>query len=189
MQHSLPDPLAADALRVLEKPMTGKILISACLLGRPVRYDGKGKLLAHPAIERWRKQGRLVGFCPEQAGGLPTPRPPAEIEGGFSAEDVLAGRARVVEVTGADVTEAFIAGGRKAVDMARNAGCRYALLIDGSPSCGSGFIYDGSFTGKRHAGEGVTAALMREAGIEVFSDNQVDELVERLNMDEAGPAI
>ncbi|MCZ8179305.1 MAG: DUF523 domain-containing protein [Rhizobium sp.] len=161
--------------------MPPKILISACLLGRPVRYDGKGKPLADPRIERWKAQGRLVGFCPEQAGGLPTPRPPAEIEGGMSGEDVLAGRARVMEVTGGDVTEAFVEGGKKAVAFAREQGCDVALLIDGSPSCGSGFIYDGSFSGTRHPGFGVTAALMRQAGIAVFSDRELDRLAAHID--------
>ncbi|MVA26041.1 DUF523 domain-containing protein [Agrobacterium vitis] len=156
--------------------MIDKILISACLMGRPVRYDGKGKPLHHPAIARWEDEGRLVVFCPEQAGGLPTPRPPAEIEQGGTGEDVLHGRARVLEVTGGDVTTEFIAGGRKAVDMALEQGCRYALLIDGSPSCGSGFIYDGSFSGKRHPGFGVTAALLKQAGVAVFSDRDIDAL-------------
>lgn len=156
--------------------MPRKIFISACLLGRPVRYDGKGKLLADPLIDRWKAEGRLVGYCPEQAGGLPTPRPPAEIESGMNGEDVLAGRARVLEVTGGDVTADFVEGARKAAAFAREQGCDVALLIDGSPSCGSGFIYDGSFSGIRHAGFGVTAALMRQAGIEVFSDRELDKL-------------
>ncbi|MGV2121643.1 DUF523 domain-containing protein [Agrobacterium vitis] len=156
--------------------MIDKILISACLMGRPVRYDGKGKPLHHPAIARWQDEGRLVAFCPEQAGGLPTPRPPAEIEQGGNGEDVLQGRARVLEVTGGDVTAEFIAGGSKAVDVALEQGCRYALLIDGSPSCGSGFIYDGSFSGTRHPGFGVTAALLKQAGVAVFSDREIDAL-------------
>ncbi|TWD55282.1 uncharacterized protein YbbK (DUF523 family) [Agrobacterium vitis] len=153
-----------------------KILISACLMGRPVRYDGKGKLLNHPTIERWRAEGRLVEFCPEQAGGMPTPRPPAEIEQGASGDDVLQGRARVLEITGGDVTAAFVAGGQKAVEIALKNQCRYALLIDGSPSCGSGFIYDGSFSGTRHPGFGVTAALLKRAGLAVFSDHEIDAL-------------
>lgn len=160
--------------------MPPKILISACLLGRPVRYDGKGKPLNDPLIERWKAEDRLVGYCPEQAGGLPTPRPPAEIEDGMNGEDVLAGRARVLEVTGGDVTAEFIEGGKKAVAFAREHGCDVALLIDGSPSCGSGFIYDGSFSGTRHPGFGVTAALMRRAGIEVFSDRELERLAERV---------
>lgn len=161
--------------------MPPKILISACLLGRPVRYDGKGKLLSHPAIARWQAEGRIVGYCPEQAGGLPTPRPPAEIEGGMDGEDVIEGRAPVVESTGRDVSTAFVEGGRKAVDFARANGCAFALLIDGSPSCGSGFIYDGSFSGVRHPGLGVTAAFMRRAGIAVYSDREIDALVAHLD--------
>jgi uncharacterized protein YbbK (DUF523 family) len=161
--------------------MPPKILISACLLGRPVRYDGKGKPLHDPLIERWKAEDRLVGFCPEQAGGLPTPRPPAEIESGMNGEDVLAGRARVLEVTGGDVTAEFIEGGKRAVAFARAQDCRFALLIDGSPSCGSGFIYDGSFSGTRHPGFGVTAALMSQAGIEVFSDRELDRLAARVD--------
>jgi uncharacterized protein YbbK (DUF523 family) len=161
--------------------MPPKILISACLLGRPVRYDGKGKLLADPQIERWKAEGRLVGYCPEQAGGLPTPRPPAEIEGGMSGDDVLAGHARVLELTGGDVTAEFVEGGKRAVAFAGEQGCTVALLIDGSPSCGSGFIYDGTFSGIRHPGFGVTAALMRRAGIEVFSDRELDRLAARMD--------
>lgn len=157
-----------------------KILISACLLGHAVRYDGKGKPLHHPAIDRWREEGRLVAICPELAGGMSVPRPPAEIEGGMSGADVLCGRARVLEITGGDVTEEFVAGARRALEFAQAHGCTHALLIDGSPSCGSGFIYDGSFAGRKQAGNGVTAALLAEAGIVVRSDRQLDELVDLL---------
>ncbi len=159
---------------------TAKILISACLLGHAVRYDGKGKPLIHPAIDRWRKEGRLVTICPELAGGMSVPRPPAEIENGMTGADVLAGRARVVEITGGDVTEAFVAGARHALEFAQMHGCTHALLIDGSPSCGSGFIHDGRFSGIRHAGNGVTAARLRQAGIAVYSDRDIGQLAERL---------
>lgn len=155
---------------------SAKILISACLLGHAVRYDGKGKPLIHPAIDRWREEGRLVTICPELAGGMSVPRPPAEIENGMTGADVLLGKARVVEITGGDVTEEFMAGARRALEFAQANGCTHALLIDGSPSCGSSFIYDGSFAGKRHVGNGVTAALLAQAGIIVRSDRQVDEL-------------
>ncbi|POO56503.1 DUF523 domain-containing protein [Agrobacterium rosae] len=158
-----------------------KILISACLLGHAVRYDGKGKPLAHPAIEHWRKEGRLVTICPEMAGGMAVPRPPAEIENGASGLDVLEGRARVLEVTGGDVTTQFIAGARKALAFAKANDCTYALLIDGSPSCGSVAIYDGSFSGRKHAGNGVTAALLQQAGIAVYSDHQIDDLASLLS--------
>lgn len=156
--------------------MTSNILISACLLGHAVRYDGKGKPLHHPAIERWQLEGRLVTICPEMAGGMPVPRPPAEIENGASGMDVLEGRARVLEITGADVTDEFIAGANKALAFAKQHGCAYALLIDGSPSCGSIAIYDGTFSGIKHAGHGVTAALLSQAGIKVFSHTDIDRL-------------
>lgn len=158
-----------------------KILVSACLMGHAVRYDGKAKSLLHPALERWRQEARLVTICPEMSAGMPVPRPPAEIEAGMHGEDVLVGRARVLEVTGADVTRDFVAAAENALALARQEECRYALLIDGSPSCGSGFIYDGSFQGHRHAGNGVTAALLRQAGIAVFSDRDIDRLVERVD--------
>lgn len=160
--------------------MTGKILVSACLMGHAVRYDGNSKPLIHPAIDRWREEGRLVTICPEMSAGMAVPRPPAEIEGGATGEDVLAGTARVMEIAGGDVTAEFLQAAENALTLAQETGCRYALLIDGSPSCGSDFIYDGSFSGARHAGQGVTAALLQQAGIEVYSDREIDRLVERL---------
>lgn len=160
--------------------MIAPILVSACLMGHAVRYDGRSKPLAHPAIDRWREEGRLVTICPEMSAGMVVPRPPAEIADGVTGEDVLAGRARVVEITGGDVTEEFRQAAENALALARETGCRYALLIEGSPSCGSGFVYDGTFSGGRHPGNGVTAALLRQAGIEVYSDREIDRLVERL---------
>lgn len=154
----------------------GRILISACLLGQPVRYDGKGKPLAHPLIEQWKREGRLVPLCPEMAGGMSVPRPPAEIENGLSGDDVLDRRARVLELTGGDVTAAFIAGAERALAFAKQNGCRAALLIDGSPSCGSQMIYDGAFAGRKTAGHGVTAALLRREGIQVFAPSQIEDL-------------
>jgi uncharacterized protein YbbK (DUF523 family) len=160
--------------------MTGKILISACLAGLPVRYNGSAKRLLHEAVDRWRAAGRLVTLCPELAGGFAVPRPPAEIENGLDGDDVLDGRARVLEISGGDVSAAYIEGARIALDVALAHGCRHALLIDGSPSCGSGFVYDGSFSGVRHVGKGVTAALLRRNGIAVYSDGQVDALARDL---------
>lgn len=157
--------------------MAGKILISACLAGLPVRYNGSAKPLMHPAVERWKAEGRLVVLCPELSGGFQVPRPPAEIENRLDGGDVLDGRARVLEISGRDVSAAYIDGARIALDVARENGCRHALLIDGSPSCGSGFVYDGTFSGSRHAGQGVTAALLRRSGIAVYSDREVERLV------------
>jgi uncharacterized protein YbbK (DUF523 family) len=156
--------------------MRAKILVSACLMGHAVRYDGQAKPLMHPALDRWRDEGRLVTFCPEMSAGMPVPRLPAEIAAGRAGADVLSGAARVLESEGADVTDAFLQAAENALALARETGCAYALLIDGSPSCGSGFIYDGSFTGRRLTGEGVTAALLRANGIRVFSDKEIEAL-------------
>ena len=154
-----------------------RILISACLLGMPVRYDGRGKRLDHAAIAGWQAQGRLVPLCPEMSAGMPVPRPPAEIEGGMVGEDVLDGRARVLENTGGDVTSGFIRAAENALSLCRSRDCGFALLIDGSPSCGSDRIYDGSFAGRMQAGTGVTAALLRRHGIRVFAPSAIGELL------------
>lgn len=166
--------------RVIQADMQSKILVSACLMGQAVRYDGRAKPLLHPVIETWRSEGRLVTICPEMSAGMMVPRPPAEIAEAASGEDVLASKARVVELTGADVTEEFLLAAENAVALAREAGCRYALLIDGSPSCGSDFIYDGTFSGRKRAGNGVTAAALKAAGVEVFADRDIEQLIERI---------
>jgi uncharacterized protein YbbK (DUF523 family) len=157
------------------------ILISSCLIGRPVRYDGTSKLASHPAIERWLAEGRFVPICPELEGGFAVPRAAAEIAHGKSGADVLAGDGQVVELIGSDVTDGYIAGALAALSLARAHDCRFALLTDGSPSCGSSFIYNGSFEGKRKHGLGVTSALLRENGIEVYSEDQIDALEARLS--------
>jgi uncharacterized protein YbbK (DUF523 family) len=158
--------------------VTGKILVSACLLGRPVRYDGSAKPLAHPALERWLKDGRIVAVCPELEAGAPVPRPPVEIGEGADGEDVLAGTARILDRNGRDETAAFAAGAEATLALAREHGCAFALLTDGSPSCGSRRIHDGSFTGRTHPGSGVVAALLRQHGIVVFPETEIDRLAE-----------
>lgn len=162
--------------------MTVRILVSACLLGRPVRYNGSAKTMPHPALSAWLRDGRVVAACPELMAGFGVPRPPAEIAGGQSGDAVLAGQGRVVEANGTDVTDAYVTGAEAALALARDHGCRFALLMDGSPSCGSGFIHDGRFAGHRHDGTGVTAALLRRHGIEVFAETEIDALQERIAM-------
>lgn len=157
-----------------------RILISACLLGAKVRYDGSDRLCGDPRLARWNAEGRLVSFCPELAGGFATPRAPAEIMGEGGGQAVLSGQAQVLEDSGRNVSVGFVAGAQAALQQALDEGCAYALLTDGSPSCGSSLLYDGSFAGKRIAGQGVTAALLESHGIRVFSEHEIAALESEL---------
>ena len=159
--------------------MSDKILISACLLGHPVRYDGQGKRSEHPLIAQLRADGRQVAVCPELAAGFATPRPEAKILGGTGV-DVLDGSAQIYERTGRDVTDGYVAGGVAAVDAAQTAGCSHAILMDGSPSSGSTEIYSGDFAGERAPGHGVTAAQLHRAGVQVWAVSQLDDLAQVL---------
>lgn len=136
------------------------ILVSACLLGCPCRYDGTGQ--AHPAVLALRERHHLVPVCPEQLGGLPTPRPPAERRNGA-----------VITCEGADVTEQYRRGGEAAVELARLMGCTCAIMKERSPSCGCGEIYDGTFSHTLISGNGAAAALLAEAGLKVLGESQV----------------
>lgn len=162
-----------------------KVLVSGCLLGRRIRYDGSCKDFSHPLLDRWSGEGRIVATCPELAAGFSTPRPPAEIMDEKMGGTVLDGQGRVMENTGADVTDLYLVAARSALELAQANGCAFALLTDGSPSCGSTFIYDGTFSGQQHKGDGVTAALLRRNGIEVFAHHQIDQLAARLETMEA----
>lgn len=133
------------------------ILVSACLLGCPCRYDGAGK--ADARLLALAKKRRLVPVCPEQLGGLSTPRPSAERVG-----------ERVITREGEDVTAAFFRGAEQTLQIARQFGCKTAILKARSPSCGSGQIYDGTFSGTLVPGSGVTAALLRQNGIAVRTE-------------------
>ncbi|RJG12537.1 DUF523 domain-containing protein [Pseudomonas cavernicola] len=148
-----------------------KVLVSRCLLGHRVRYDGG----AHGPFELlalWQAEGRVVALCPEVAGGLPTPRPPAEIPGGQGAL-VLDGQRAVLTIDGEDVSAAFLAGAQQALELVQAQGIRLAVLKARSPSCGNRENYDGSFSGMKVAGEGVTAALLRRAGVQVFNEEEL----------------
>lgn len=150
-----------------------KLLVSACLMGEHVRYDGGVvKIFNGRLLEHWQGQERVVPFCPEVAGGLSVPRPCSEIFDG-DGEKVLRGDARVINIDGDDVTESFLKGAQKAVELARSMKIRMALLKDGSPSCGSAYIYDGCFAGIKKPGKGVAAALLEENDIRVFSEREI----------------
>ena len=162
-----------------------KVLVSSCLLGDPVRYHGGDARCANEILERWRAEGRLVPVCPETAAGLPVPRPPAEIAGGDGGA-VLRGEATVGDSSGRDVTAVFMNGARAALDAARRSGARVAVLKDGSPSCATTYIHDGTFRGQRDPGQGVTAALLAQAGLRLFNEHQLEAAAAFLAQLEAG---
>lgn len=141
-----------------------KILISACLLGTPCRYDGKSK--RHALIDALAEKHELVPVCPEVLGGLPTPRTPSERIGDA-----------VLMQSGRDVTENYRAGAQAALALAREHGCTLAVLKARSPSCGSGEIYDGTFSRTLTARDGVTAELLKDHGIRVFTEEEIPSLL------------
>ncbi|WP_085594378.1 MULTISPECIES: DUF523 domain-containing protein [unclassified Pseudomonas] len=155
-----------------------KILVSRCLLGHRVRYDG-GASGPFDQLAAWQHEGRVVALCPEVAGGLPTPRAAAEIPGGQGV-DVLQGRAPVMTTAGDDVSAEFLSGARQALALVEKHGIRIAVLKANSPSCGNLWTYDGTFSGAKVPGEGVTAALLKQHGVQVFSELQLLEAASAL---------
>lgn len=141
-----------------------KILISACLLGLPCRYDRASK--PQPWAAALAQRHELVPVCPEQLGGLPTPREPSERREGH-----------VVMRTGADVTEQYRRGAEAALALCRLLGCEAAILKERSPSCGHGKIYDGTFSGTLTKRDGVTAELLLRSGIRVYGESRAEELL------------
>ena len=143
-----------------EKPC---VLVSACLLGDPCRFDGTAKPAS--AVQALAARYTLIPVCPECAGGLPTPRPPAEQMG-----------ERVCNRAGRDVTEEYRRGAEYALRLAQEHRALFAILKARSPSCGHGQVYDGTFTGTLRAGDGVTAALLLSHGIPVYNEESLEEL-------------
>ena len=144
--------------------MKKNILVSACLLGEPTRYDGKSKPCE--AVISLREKYNLIPVCPEVLGGLPTPRTPSERVGD-----------RVIMRDGCDVTENFRLGAERALGIYRENNCEFAVLKARSPSCGKGEIYDGSFSGRLTEGEGVFAEMLGDAGVEIFSEEEIERLL------------
>lgn len=142
------------------------ILVSACLAGIDCTYRGKNKL--KPAIKKMVDDGIAIPVCPEVMGGLGIPRENSEIVGG-DGMDVLKGRARVITISGKDVTKVYIKGAKAALSIARIYSAKKAILKSKSPACGVGRIYDGSFTKKLRKGSGVTASLFCQKGITVYN--------------------
>lgn len=151
--------------------MKPRVVFSQCLLGVRCRYDGK--CAAKEAVRDAACERGWIPVCPEILGGLSTPRPAAERAG-----------ERVLNCEGGDVTNEFRRGAEQALEIAKLYGAKYALLKERSPSCGCGEIYDGTFTGAKIAGDGLTAALFKEQGIQVFGESRLGELIELLDKDE-----
>ncbi len=175
-------PGAAALLNVTDKSevRVEKILVSACLLGQAVRYDG-GAHGPFAELLHWQAQGRVRPWCPGVAGGLRTPRAAAEIVGGQGAQ-VLDGLVQVRSIEGADVSAAFVAGAQIAERLVQQHGIRIAVLKARSPSCGNRHSYDGSFSGNLVAGEGVTAAALRRLGVQVFNESELEEAAQALRL-------
>ena len=142
------------------------LLISACLLGFECKYSGGSNALDKDKLAALRTRYRLIPVCPESAGGLPTPRAPSERQG-----------EKVTNRLGQDVTEEYRKGAETALHLARRYGCACALFKERSPSCGSGEIYDGSFTGTLVPGDGVAAEELKLAGISVYGESKTEELI------------
>ena len=145
--------------------MREKVLISACLAGINCKFNGENNLLDGGILDEISKRYHLLFICPEVFGGLGTPREPAEMKDGL-----------VVTKTAKDVSENFKFGAEICLKIAKLNGCKKAILKARSPSCGSGQIYDGSFSKKLIFGDGVAAKLLKENGILVFSEDEIGRL-------------
>lgn len=143
--------------------------MSACLLGRKVRYDGGDCAQDHILIQKWQAEGRIIAICPEMAGGLSTPRQPAVAN-------------KVITNAGVDVTNAFQQGAKLALDLCQKHRIKFAVLKARSPSCGSSQIYDGTFSRTLIDGLGITAALLIKNGIQVFDEFQLHDLEKSLDL-------
>lgn len=141
-----------------------KLLISACILGTNCKYNGKNNY--NPLVEKLKERYILIPICPEEMGGLSTPRNPSEI-----LND------KVISSKGDDVTNNFFDGANKALDIAKKENISKALLKEGSPSCGSNYIYDGTFTKTKINGMGITARLLKNNNIKIYTEDEIELLL------------
>lgn len=150
-----------------------RVLVSLCLLGANCRYNGIPQTDSAVTALLSREDITLIPVCPEQLGGLPTPRTPSEQQGD-----------RVVDEQGIDRTEAFLNGAGEALRLAKLYGCEAAILKERSPSCGNGFVYDGTFSHTQIPGDGVCAGLLKENGIQVFGESEIPEFLKYVEAEE-----
>ncbi len=143
-----------------------KILVSACLCGDPCRYDGKAVPCNDPIFLKWLEEGRFVQVCPEVLAGLGVPRGESQRRGD-----------RVVTIDERDVTEAFLQGAEATLELARQEDVEFCILKQRSPSCGSSIIHDGTFSGVKIPGQGVTTEILRKAGYTVIGEDHMNEAI------------
>lgn len=153
------------------------ILVSSCLAGLKVRYNGTHSL--DHKLSKLIEENKAIPVCPELLGGFSTPREPAEIIGG-NGEDVLDGKAKVVEKSGRDVTELYIKGAYSTFKKTKAVNATVVVLKEYSPSCGSSMIYNGEFMGEKITGNGVTTALLKRNGLRVISEEQLAEYYDEI---------
>ena len=147
-----------------------KILVSACLYGDEiVRYDGDYVTETNPIFLKWKDEGRLIPFCPEVFGGLPVPRPDAQRVGN-----------KVITKYKQDVTKEFTIGAKEALNLAKANKVAFAIMKQNSPSCGSKFIYDGTFTNTKIKGQGLTVEYLQNAGFKVFGEEDIEKAAKYL---------
>ena len=152
-----------------------KILVSTCLVGINSQWN-EGSAKVDDVVELV-KSGKAVFLCPEQLGGLSTPRDPAEIEAGKTAKDVLEGKGKVITRTGTDVTKQYVSGAQRLLAFCQEIGIETAILKAGSPSCGSRETYDGTFSNTMRPGKGTAAELLDQNGIDVYNEENVPEKI------------
>ena len=150
-----------------------KLLISTCLLNIKTQWDEDCKNIEK--LRDWVREGKAIFCCPEQLGGLSTPRIPCEIECGKTAKDILDGNGKVLGKDGADYTKQFVKGARYILDICKDFGVEYAVLKAKSPSCGDKQIFDGTFLGKKIEGKGILAQLLSENGIKIYNETDFPE--------------
>jgi uncharacterized protein YbbK (DUF523 family) len=157
--------------------MLPKILVSSCLIGKKCAYDGEAR--TSTAVKECCETYGYIPICPEMEGGLGCPRERHEIVGG-SGSDVLDGRARVISISGKDMTDNFFSGAERTLKTAKANAIKVAVLKSRSPSCGKNIIHTGNFDGEAREGCGVTTALLVRNGIKVFTEKEIDEIKREL---------
>jgi len=147
-----------------------KLLVSSCLLGEKVKYNGKDNKLIASQLEKISKKYQIISFCPEVEGGLPTPRVPCEA---ISIDPL-----KIINKNGNEKTKEFILGAKKTLELCKKENITIALLKANSPSCSSEYIYDGTFTSTKIKNDGVTSALLKKHNIKIYDENKIDELLD-----------